>query len=552
MTRCAVVVSALLFVYATCTALALVARLDSYVSIERKTFTTCQTISLYPAGWMAKAVKTMRRDVQYIKEIIYLPNTIPPLLAADSAAHCLDDDHVVSRLVDQGFVVHCLVDLKPSSRLSQDFIAALREVLKWRAEKTAARSLCLVANELSCTHLLSYLAEIALPMTSRRVDIGAVVLIDPAPLLLGRSQGCESVLSAHYCGYLVSDAIPRSAVAARVQARLIGERFRGLTTTGRSAEKVVDSFGRRVRLAGLELHGLLLALQGRGAGAWAGAGAGAGAEAGAAGYLALGTDAWLGEAGKAEASAAAAEAMPPVITQSVGAGQHQGQQQQQQPVDIEAADDTWRSELRQSDEAENYVRDPFMRQWQQRERLHQMKYNIPPRQPPLDASRPSEPLTAAAVVGPCVSLQQSRDVGHALRNRILVVNTFKNDGGSEGRAEEDIVGVSVSPAGGLGMGSEFGLRLGLDVEEWSLRNCKEVSAMCDAGAVLSFDDAFDAEEEEGEGEGEERGGGSQLTALLSGAEEGEGVWHAAARRKHALLGTAVSDWLGMLSHCGYL
>lgn len=411
---------------------------------------------------MVKAVKSIRRDKQYIKEVIYVPTTLPPVLAADASTHGTDDDHLASFLADQGYIVHCILDLLPST-----YTAAIGEVLKWRSLVTPPRSLAVVSNELSCSRFLSYLADVALPMGASRMDIGAVVLIDPPPLLLLRSGASDQVLRSHYCQYLYSGSNPRGGAALDrlVQTRLCGARLRHSVAT----ERVADSFERRVMQRGPELHTLLQQLQGV-------------------------TD---------ESNDTLAEMTAP-----------------------ERDDDsTWRSELQMLEEEREP--DPFQRQWQQKQQLMKIKYAV-------DASAgvslgkvqgaAPEPLTAAGLVGSCPTLQQARDVGRALHNRLLIVNTFKRDGDD---AEKE--------------------------EEWSLRNCRELSAMYDAGPVLSFDDDFDDEEEEEGGEEEEEGDQvGQAKGREAFNEVGATVWHAAAKRKHLLLGTAISDWLAMLTTFEYL
>ena len=448
------------------------APLENYVRVERRTFSSCRTISLYPEGWMVKAVKSMRRDDQYIKEVVYIPSTLPPVLAADASTHASDDDHLASYLADQGFIVHCLLDLLPST-----FTASVAEVLKWRSLTTPPRSLAVVSHELSCSRLLSYLADVALPMGTSRVDIGAVVLIDPPPLLLLRSGAAEQVLQSHYCRYLHSVANPRGGAKLErlVQTRLFGTRLRHSVAT----ERVSDSFERRVLQRGPELHALLLRLQLHGA--------------------------------SNEAANDALAATPPP-----------------EPGD----DSTWRSELQLLERGEQQERDPFLRQWQQQQQLLKIKYSV-------DAGAgigvgrvqgaAPEPLTAACIVGSCPTLQQARDVGSALHNRLLLINTFKRDDEDEREGEEE--------------------EEEEEEEEWSLRNCRELAATYNAGPVLSFDDAFDEEEGQEGVAGEEGAEDGKAEAAEASAPS---VWHAAAKRKHLLLGTAISDWLAMLTTFDYL
>eukprot|EP01041_Mallomonas_annulata_P002568 gene2568-5011_t len=169
--------------------------LNTYLNIQRKQLQNSKVITLSPRGWLNRSLKATglvnNRATSSIKvkEIIYIPNTIP-LLWSDDLELCTEDDHMCTILCDQGFVVHCMSPISINN-----FDAAVSEVMKWRSEFTSARSMAIVAQELSIPRLLTWLAETALPMTSRRVEVGAVVLIDPPPLQsLSMSEGRMRIL----------------------------------------------------------------------------------------------------------------------------------------------------------------------------------------------------------------------------------------------------------------------------------------------------------------------------------------------------------------------
>lgn len=129
-----------------------------------------------------------------ISEIIWLSCPFS-LNALDDVAAVVDDDNFASRLCDRGYKVHVI---EPNG--GSCYLSSLAEAIRWRVEEAQipAASLCVVANELTCTHVLNYLSEATSSTNSFQSTgwptVGAVVLIDPPPLhALSSPQGRRSV-----------------------------------------------------------------------------------------------------------------------------------------------------------------------------------------------------------------------------------------------------------------------------------------------------------------------------------------------------------------------
>jgi hypothetical protein len=123
----------------------------------------------------------------YIKEIVYIPSFFNFILDR-TVTSCVDDDHFCSILCDKGFTVH-VVDYKHKDSMND----VLLDVINWRVRewRVSPRNLCILGQELSVPKVLAFLAEVAFPFkaNSTRLDVGAVVLIDPPPLYsLGTSR----------------------------------------------------------------------------------------------------------------------------------------------------------------------------------------------------------------------------------------------------------------------------------------------------------------------------------------------------------------------------
>lgn len=178
-------------------------RTYGYSFVERSQLEYGNVVSMIPKGWLASASKVARPDHNKprITDIIYMPSFFS-VNESSSFDAVLEDDHFTSLLCDEGFTVHSINPhkAKDSKSLFRDIIFQLTN--KWQPKvqqglsgstpignAITGRNLALVGCELSCIHLLNYLSETALPMSVRRVDIGAVVLIDPPPL--------SSLLSSH-------------------------------------------------------------------------------------------------------------------------------------------------------------------------------------------------------------------------------------------------------------------------------------------------------------------------------------------------------------------
>lgn len=154
------------------------------------------------------------RPAKKIEEIIYIPSQLS-LVPFDGSSACGDDDHFCSILCEQGgFKVH-VISLQSLSQADQ--ISAITELISRRKQHgVSMRSIGLIGHELSVISVLTYLAEIALPLTPHRVDIGCVVLIDPPPLQpLHTIQGREKLLERYALSFANITAFKNSLCWAR-------------------------------------------------------------------------------------------------------------------------------------------------------------------------------------------------------------------------------------------------------------------------------------------------------------------------------------------------
>lgn len=150
---------------------------SNYCSISRTKLPSTTIVSLYPSGWMVRAIKKPQLSDPRIriKELIFTPSLFS-LNLCDEVESAIYDEHFCSRLCDKGFVVH-IIDLKNKI----NHLEALKQAVEWRVKECSieSKSIALVANEIATPHLLNYLSEIVSPFNPSFLDIGAVVLLDP-------------------------------------------------------------------------------------------------------------------------------------------------------------------------------------------------------------------------------------------------------------------------------------------------------------------------------------------------------------------------------------
>jgi hypothetical protein len=182
-----------------------------------------KVLTIKPAGLCKNVrrvtnVKETRENIK-IKELIYIPSLLNKH-HADEVSCILDDEHFVSLLAEKGgYVIHALTDLHSNV----DQVKALDSIVQWRCSehKLAARQIALLASELACPRLLTYLSDIALPFKGgeggafdsdqrkQRYDIGACVLIQPPPIhALRTEQGRDAILKRYTM--LCNDTDPSS------------------------------------------------------------------------------------------------------------------------------------------------------------------------------------------------------------------------------------------------------------------------------------------------------------------------------------------------------
>lgn len=164
---------------------------SSFSTVRRLSLHHGTILSSLPSGWLAKATKPIRFDQSdvHISNVLYLPSFFD-LEGENIADAVVDDGHFVSHLCDRGFAVHTLMPFssKDATGLLSEALSVLTGtriglgINEERAGRTTPRNIAIIGHELSCHQLLSFLSEVALPMSPNRVDIGAVVLLDPPPI----------------------------------------------------------------------------------------------------------------------------------------------------------------------------------------------------------------------------------------------------------------------------------------------------------------------------------------------------------------------------------
>lgn len=197
-------------------------RTYGYSFVERSRLEFGNVVSMVPKGWLPSASKAARpyHNKPRITDIVYMPSFFS-VNESSSFDAILEDEHFTSLLCDEGFTIHSInpYKAKDSKTMFKDIVFEL--LTKQRStgqvkqcsavigSAATGRNLALVGCELSCIHLLNYLSETALPMSTRRVDIGAVVLIDPPPLpSLLSSHGRLRILSRYITPLLPSSSQP--------------------------------------------------------------------------------------------------------------------------------------------------------------------------------------------------------------------------------------------------------------------------------------------------------------------------------------------------------
>ena len=149
---------------------------DYYSSIIRTNLNSVNLISLYPQGWLTKAIKsTSITGKQYhqgsqVREIIFIPSLFT-LRECDEYSSAVDDEHFCSKLCEKGFIVHILdpvrkakFDYAINAQFDWNYLLfAVKEVVQWRTktvQNLPGRSIALIASEMSVGALLNYMSEV--------------------------------------------------------------------------------------------------------------------------------------------------------------------------------------------------------------------------------------------------------------------------------------------------------------------------------------------------------------------------------------------------------
>jgi len=183
-------------------------------------------LTMRPADWLSRAGTARKAGSLRIKEVVVVPSLLP---VNPFELEFEDDDHLCSQLCDGGLVVHTLTHCAESlPKHGLDVNKATESaLLELFAHRTAAgvpsRSICVVGWGLSALWVLNFLADRALPMGTERLDVGAVVLIDPPSI------------SATY--------IPeeREALVGQPQTQGADDAGRDLEISGNTLGKIWDS-----------------------------------------------------------------------------------------------------------------------------------------------------------------------------------------------------------------------------------------------------------------------------------------------------------------------
>lgn len=89
--------------------------------------------------------------------------------------------HLASQLCDLGYTVHIVGFTEGRiGNIESSLYHLIRSRMK--DHKVMAREIAIIGTELAASRVLNYLSDMALPMGICRVDVGAVVLIDPLPI----------------------------------------------------------------------------------------------------------------------------------------------------------------------------------------------------------------------------------------------------------------------------------------------------------------------------------------------------------------------------------
>lgn len=151
---------------------------DYYSSIIRTSLKSVNLISLYPQGWLTKAIKsTTITGKQFsqgsqVREIIFIPSLFT-LRECDEYGSSIDDEHFCSKLCEKGFVVHILDPVRKGScdytinaQCDWNYLLySVKEVVQWRtkeAQSLPGRCIAVIASEISVGPLLNYMSEVGI------------------------------------------------------------------------------------------------------------------------------------------------------------------------------------------------------------------------------------------------------------------------------------------------------------------------------------------------------------------------------------------------------
>jgi hypothetical protein len=168
---------------------------NQFTQIKHHSLDNTRITSIFPQGWKQPAIELLQQGgSRKIKEIVWFPFPLDSTLTYRDSL-CFDDNHFISRLSEEGFVMHIV-----QSSGGKDFTASLVETVDWVAAEhgICKRNIAIVSEGLFISNVLDYLSS---QNTLSRPDadkFGSIILLDPIPLnLLSSTPISETTFCLH-------------------------------------------------------------------------------------------------------------------------------------------------------------------------------------------------------------------------------------------------------------------------------------------------------------------------------------------------------------------
>jgi hypothetical protein len=156
---------------------------NQFTQIKHHFLQDTRVTSIFPQGWKKPAIEhkvLQQGDSLRIKEIVWFPFPLDNT-RTHSDFFCFDDNHFISRLSEEGFVVHIVQCLG-----GKDFTFSLAETVDWLTAENGIckRDIAIASEGLFISNVLEYLSiqnTLSQPGTDK---FGSIILLDPIPLSL--------------------------------------------------------------------------------------------------------------------------------------------------------------------------------------------------------------------------------------------------------------------------------------------------------------------------------------------------------------------------------